>query len=96
MCSLYVRHTPFLASSMAVGLFQFSHLYNTEHGIMSHPSDNTVFMPISHMPAFRDCNAKSKDFQKVAERIQNLDLTNEETILASALCIMIAGENSWT
>ena len=76
-----------------VQLFQHAHQHNLDDNILVHPYDYTIVLHFDQMFIFSDDVDEIKDsLHKVIQSIQALDLTIEEYVIASALCLLISGK----
>ena len=85
----------FSDSSSEVVLFQCSHCYNLTDNILVHSYDPELVFRIEDVMIFASDDIPRDDLVKgflhKLQIIQDLELTIEETTIASALCLMIPG-----
>ena len=73
--------------------FLFSYLANTDTGVWCFPYDHSLVMHVVALTRFFEEPEELSDTTiKNLKKVQNLDLTVEESILCGALVTMIAGE----
>ena len=76
-------------------MFQTAQYYNLTNNLFTHPYDPDIVFKIEDMHIFLDQEVPMEDLVEdlhiKTKRIQDLDLTIEETTMASALCMMIPG-----
>ena len=74
-------------------LFHFGHLYNLDHGIMVLPYNNSIVMNLKDIIVYSDNYEEIyENLVTMAHVLQNLELTEEESVLAAGLCVVIAGK----
>ena len=69
----------------------FSKLYNMDNGVMVFPYDMSIVLSFDDMAKFTDSQEIQDRILGLVKRIQDLDLTEEETVVCGALCLSLSG-----
>ena len=90
----------FTDSSAEVGMFQTSHFYNLTDNVISHAYDSDLVIRLEDILMFDNEDYPKQcvidGFKKKLKIVQDMELTVEEAAMATALCFMIPGMNSFS
>ena len=90
--------TLYISDSTAdVNLFLFSQYYNVDSRLLIQPYDTSIIIKVEEMLTYADEPEEIlENVDCLTLKVQRLDLTFEESIMAAALSMMIAGKSDYS
>ena len=72
----------------------FCHLYDAEHKVFVFPYERSIVMSFEDMTMFSDYLDTMDNLQEFVLKVQALELTLEEALLAASLNLMLTGNTA--
>ena len=79
------------AGCMDSWIFMFSKMYNVDKDVFIFPFDQSIVISFQDVACFTDSTGVYHEMVRLVKRVQDLDLTEEEAVVSSALCLMVSG-----